>query len=67
MVVTKVGGLVEATALYPGAVPVEPANPASLAGGIREAATLVGQRFQGVNSWVDTAQIYSQVFEGICG
>jgi glycosyltransferase involved in cell wall biosynthesis len=67
VVVTKVGGLLEATALYPGAVRVEPANPASLGGGIQEAATLVGERFQGVNSWVDTAEIYSQVFEGICG
>ena len=47
VVVTEVGGLVEATALYPGAVRVKPANPASLADGIQEAATLVGQRFQG--------------------
>ena len=66
VVVTKVGGLVEATALYPGAVRVEPANPASLADGIQEAATLVGQRFPGASSWDDTARIYSQVFEGIC-
>ena len=66
VVVTKVGGLVEATALYPGAVQVEPANPVSLANGIQEAATLVGQRFKGASSWADTARSYSYLFEAIC-
>jgi glycosyltransferase involved in cell wall biosynthesis len=66
VVATKVGGLIEATAHYPGAVLVEPSNPKSLADGIQEAAELVGQRFQGVSSWTDTVEGYSQLFERIC-
>jgi glycosyltransferase involved in cell wall biosynthesis len=66
VVVAKVGGLVEATALYRGAVLVEPADPSSLADGIRRGAELVGQRFQGVSSWVNTARSYSELFNGIC-
>ena len=66
VVVAKVGGLVEATALYRGAVLVEPADPSSLADGIRRGAELVGQRFQGVSSWANTAQSYSELFNGIC-
>jgi glycosyltransferase involved in cell wall biosynthesis len=66
VVVTKVGGLVEATALYRGAVLVEPANPWSLADGIQRGAELVGQRFKGASSWVDTARGYSVLFDNIC-
>ena len=66
VVVSRVGGLVEATAHYPGAVLVKPANPLSLANGIERASRLVGQRFLGSTSWGDTARAYSQLFEGIC-
>jgi len=65
VVATKVGGLVEATARYPGVVLAEPADPASLADGILEAAGLVGRRFQGATTWADTARIYSELFDGI--
>ena len=65
VVATKVGGLVEATARYPGVVLVEPSSPKSLADGIREAAGLVGRRFQGASTWADTARIYSELFDGI--
>ncbi|MDQ2811086.1 MAG: glycosyltransferase [Actinomycetota bacterium] len=65
VVTTKVGGLVEATARYPGAVLADPASPASLADGILQAAGLVGRRFQGAGTWADTARRYSEVFDGI--
>ena len=65
VVVTRVGGLIEATAGYPGAVLVDPSSPESLADGIRQAAKLVGQRFQGVSTWADTARGYTELFDGI--
>lgn len=66
VVVAEVGGLVEASAHYGGAVFTEPANPSSLADGIRRAAELVGGRFQGASSWVNTAQAYTSLFDGLC-
>ena len=65
VVATKVGGLVEATAHYPGAVLVDPSSPASLADGVLEAAELVGRRFQGATTWADTARSYTELFDGI--
>ena len=65
VVVTRVGGLVEATSLYEGAVLVDPADPVSLAEGIKHAATLAGERFHGANSWADTADGYSKIFDSL--
>jgi len=65
VVATKVGGLVEATAHYPGAVLADPSSPASLAEGILQAAELVGRRFQGVTDWADTARGYTELFDRI--
>jgi glycosyltransferase involved in cell wall biosynthesis len=67
LVATNVGGLVEATAHYPGAVLADPSDPASLADGILQAAELVGRRFEGVTSWADTARGYTELFDGILG
>jgi glycosyltransferase involved in cell wall biosynthesis len=66
VVVAKVGGLVEAAAQYSGAVFVEPSNPKALTDGIVRGTELVGRRFHGVNSWSDTVQAYSYVFDEIC-
>jgi glycosyltransferase involved in cell wall biosynthesis len=65
VVATRVGGLVEATARYPGAVLADPADPASLARAVRRAAELVGRRFEGVTAWSDTARGYTELFDGI--
>ena len=65
VVATKVGGLVEATARYPGVVLAEPSDPASLADAVLEAADLVGRRFQGTSTWADTARSYTELFDGI--
>ena len=64
VVVTKVGGLVEATASYGGAVLVEPQDPASLAAGIRRAAGLAGQSFYGASTWLDTVKGYAELLDG---
>jgi glycosyltransferase involved in cell wall biosynthesis len=66
VVATKVGGLVEATAFYSGAVLAEAANPASLAKGIEQAAELVGQHFSGASSWNETAMVYSELVDRVC-
>jgi glycosyltransferase involved in cell wall biosynthesis len=66
VVVTNVGGLVEATARYSGSVLVEPANPAALAEGIRRGAELAGGRFHGVSSWRQTGRSYSEFIAQIC-
>ncbi|HEU5331153.1 MAG TPA: glycosyltransferase [Actinocrinis sp.] len=65
VVATKVGGLVEATAHYPGAVLVDPSDPASLADGVLRAAEFVGRRFEGVSTWADTARGYTELFDGM--
>ena len=65
VVTTRVGGLVEATARYPGVVLVDPASPASLADGVLQAAALAGRRFEGASTWADTVQGYSEVFDRI--
>ena len=65
VVATKVGGLIEATAHYPGAVLVDPASPQSLADGILQAAELAGQRFDGATTWSDTARSYTELFDGM--
>jgi glycosyltransferase involved in cell wall biosynthesis len=66
VVVTGVGGLVEATADYHGAVLVEPGDPRSLADGIRRGAALAGQRFEAASSWRDTAESYTELINGLC-
>jgi glycosyltransferase involved in cell wall biosynthesis len=65
VVATRVGGLVEATAHYPGVVLADPSSPASLAEGVRQAAELVGRRFQGVTTWADTARSYTELFDEV--
>jgi glycosyltransferase involved in cell wall biosynthesis len=65
VVTTRVGGLVEATARYPGAVLADPASPASLAAGILQAADFAGRHFHGASTWADTVRSYSELFEGI--
>jgi glycosyltransferase involved in cell wall biosynthesis len=62
VVVSAVGGLVEAVEEYEGAVLVDPGDPAALADAIRRARGLVGRRFHNQNGWTKTAERYRQVF-----
>jgi glycosyltransferase involved in cell wall biosynthesis len=55
IVVTAVGGLVEAVEGYAGAILTEPYNPPALLVAIEKAAALRGQRFADPRSWGATA------------
>jgi glycosyltransferase involved in cell wall biosynthesis len=67
VVVTAVGGLVEAVRGYEGAIAVAPQDPASLVAGIREARELRGARFADVHSWERTVEGYERLFAEIAG
>jgi glycosyltransferase involved in cell wall biosynthesis len=62
VVVTEVGGLPEAIAGYKGAILIPPQNPTALQNGIRQLATLRGQRFADPHSWERTVGLYSHLF-----
>jgi glycosyltransferase involved in cell wall biosynthesis len=59
VVITAVGGLVEATSGYGGAVLVQPRDPQSLLAGIRQAAGLRGRRFAVPHSWEASAASFA--------
>jgi glycosyltransferase involved in cell wall biosynthesis len=65
VVTTAVGGLVEASAGYTGAVLVPPCDPAALADGIRSALPLIGTTHPNPNSWARTAERYAALFDRI--
>ncbi|GIE84475.1 glycosyltransferase [Actinoplanes regularis] len=65
VVVTSVGGLVEAAGPYSGTVFVAPGDPAELAARIGEAAALTGRRHADPSSWERTAEAYARLFERI--
>jgi glycosyltransferase involved in cell wall biosynthesis len=59
VVVTCVGGLIEAVAAYEGAVLVPPRDPVALQAGMREAATLRARRYSDPHSWEYTIGQYA--------
>jgi glycosyltransferase involved in cell wall biosynthesis len=59
VVTTAVGGLIEATAGYTGAVLVPPRDAVALARGIREALPLVGTRHLDPHSWSSTVDRFA--------
>jgi glycosyltransferase involved in cell wall biosynthesis len=65
VVTTSVGGLVEATAGYTGAVLVQPRDPAALATGIRAALPLMGMSHADPHSWSDTAERFTALMKRI--
>lgn len=65
VVTTSVGGLVEATADYSGAVLVPPRDPAALAEGIRTALPLVGKAHADPHSWSRSAERYVTLLDRI--
>jgi glycosyltransferase involved in cell wall biosynthesis len=65
VVVTAVGGLVEAVRGYEGAIPVPPRDPASLRRAFAGARALRGVRFADVHSWERTLNGYGKLFESI--
>jgi glycosyltransferase involved in cell wall biosynthesis len=65
VVTTSVGGLVEATADYAGAVLVPPGDPVALADGIRTALPLIGTVHADPHSWARTAGRYAALLDRI--
>jgi glycosyltransferase involved in cell wall biosynthesis len=63
-VVTAVGGLVEATRGYAGAVLVEPGDPGSLCEGITRASGMVGRTYADARSWDDTQEAMRSLLSG---
>jgi glycosyltransferase involved in cell wall biosynthesis len=63
VVTTSVGGLVEATAGYTGAVLVPPCDPAALADGIRSALPLIGTAHADPCSWAESAERYASLLD----
>lgn len=63
VVVSAVGGLVEAVEQYEGAVLVAPGDPQLLADAIRQARALVGRRFHNPHGWSESAALYRQLFD----
>jgi glycosyltransferase involved in cell wall biosynthesis len=62
VVVTAVGGLVDATAGYTGGVLVQPGDPDDLARGLRTACELRGRRHATPVTWDAVAQSYADIF-----
>ena len=62
VVMTNVGGNVEAAAGYKGIVLVPPGDPAALLGAIRKLPGMIGKRYVHPHRWSDTADAYEQLF-----
>jgi glycosyltransferase involved in cell wall biosynthesis len=62
VVVTAVGGLVEAAERYSGARFAPAGQPAALASAMREASALIGRRHIDPSSWEQTVSAYERLF-----
>jgi len=65
VVVTAVGGLVEAVADYNGAVLVRPDSPDDLARGLLAAADLRDRVYSAPVTWQAVAQLYADMFAAV--
>ena len=62
VVVSAVGGLIEASLGYEGAIPVPPQDPAAIRDALERAYELRGRRFADVHSWARTVEGYEALF-----
>lgn len=65
VVVTSVGGLVEAAADYEGAEFVPPRDPHALGGALRNLLGRRGERYADPHSWGTSVSRFGQVFQGL--
>lgn len=63
VIVTRVGGLVEAAGDYEGVVFVPPKDPAAIRDAIRQIPALRGRRFADPHSWDRTVACYDRLFQ----
>lgn len=66
IVVTRVGGLIEAVDAYEGAILVPPEDAAALQSGLLQVAKLRGKRYTNPHSWEHAAERYHALFDAIC-
>ena len=67
VVVTQVGGLVEASKGYAGAVRIPPRDPDAIVTALRTVAGMRGERFTDPHSWDRTLTHFDALFEAILG
>jgi glycosyltransferase involved in cell wall biosynthesis len=67
VVVTAVGGLIEAVRDYPGALLVPPRDPAALRGALLALPGLRGRRYADPHSWESTAEAFTSLMDDIRG
>jgi glycosyltransferase involved in cell wall biosynthesis len=65
VVVTQVGGLIEAVAGYDGAILVPPGDPAALQSALLQVAKLCGKRYTDSHSWEHTVAGYQALFDAL--
>lgn len=65
VVVTSVGGLIEAAAGYEGATFIPPHDPAAIEIAIKRAASMRGQHFEDPFSWDHIAKRYDALFDAV--
>jgi glycosyltransferase involved in cell wall biosynthesis len=65
VVVTRVGGLIEAVQHYQGALVVPPHDPAAIKLALRQAAALRGKRFSDPHSWERNTELYADLFRAV--
>lgn len=65
LVVTSVGGLIEAVSGYEGAIQVPPGDLARLQRALLEVAKLRGKRYPDPHSWKHSAKCYQALFDAI--
>jgi glycosyltransferase involved in cell wall biosynthesis len=63
VIVTAVGGLVEAVENYDGALQVPPQDPDAIRAAIRRVASMKGERFTDPHSWERTIERYDELFD----
>ena len=67
VVVTAVGGLVEAVRDYPGALQVPPRDPAALRDALLQLPGRRGCRYEDPHSWNQIVQSYHSLIDEVCG
>lgn len=65
VIVTSVGGLIEAASSYAGAIFVPPHNPTAIEHAIKQAAAMRGQHFEDPLSWDHIADRYEALFNTV--
>lgn len=66
VVVTRVGGLIEAVETYEGTIAVPPEDSAALQSGLLQVVKLCGKRYPNPHTWEHTAGCYHALFKTIC-